>query len=59
MSDKNQVKKEIDEMPDEWVEKVHSFIAALKKQNRHRKALHTFKLGGAFDHKHIREKAYE
>lgn len=59
MIDKERIKKEIDQMPDELVEKVYAFIAQLQKEKKHKKTIHSYTLGGAFDNTHIRTQAYE
>ena len=59
MITKDHVKKEIDQMPDELLEKVYAFISDMKKQKKPRKTIHTYKLNGAFDRLDIRKIAYE
>ena len=59
MISKEQIKKEIDQMPDELVEQVYVYITDIKKTKKRKKPIHTYKLKGAFDRTDIRKKAYE
>lgn len=56
---KNIIKEEIDQMPDEMVEKIYEFIRTIKQKDKPYKKMHTYKLNGAFDQIDIRKKAYE
>jgi ABC-type phosphate/phosphonate transport system substrate-binding protein len=59
MITKDRVKNEIDQMPDELVEKVYAFISDIKKPKKAEKTIHTYKLRGVFDRINIRKTAYE
>jgi hypothetical protein len=59
MITKEYVKREIDRMPDELVEKVHEFIKEISSQSNVKKGIDTYKLNGAFDEVDIRKEAYE
>lgn len=59
MITKEKVKREIDRMPNELLEKVYKYINSLTMQKSVRKKLHTYKLKGQFDDINVREKAYE
>lgn len=54
MNSKEKLKKEIDDLNDEQVQQVYSFIKRLKKPI----TLETYKLGGLLDGVNIRSKAY-
>lgn len=57
MVTKERVKREIDRMPNELLEKVYKFINGLKTE-KPKKKFHTYKLQGQFDDINVREKAY-
>ncbi len=59
MTTKEKVKKEIDKMPNELLEKVFRYINTLKAKGNQKKKIHTFKLSGQLDDVNIRKKAYE
>ena len=59
MITKEQVKQEIDQLPDDIVEQDYSFIAAIQPKLPVKKRIRAFKLKGQFDHLQIRTMAYE
>ena len=59
MTTKEKVKREIDQMPEDALEKVHKYICSLRKKTIPGKKVHTFNLKGQLDDINIREKAYE
>lgn len=59
MSTKDKLKKEIDKLTAEQLEKVLNYVAKLKPQRTKKIQLHTHSLKGHFDKIDIRQKAYE
>lgn len=59
MVTKSKIKREIDKLPNELLEKVYKYITSVKVGDIERKKLPSFKLKGKFDSLNIREKAYE
>ena len=59
MTTKEKVQQEINEMPENLLEQVYSYIHSIKSRKNGKKEIHTFKLNGAFDNINIRQKAYE
>lgn len=59
MTTKEKVKREIDKMPNELLEKVYKYINSLRTKTIIRKKIHTFSLKGQLDNVNIRERAYE
>ncbi len=59
MTTKEKVKREIDKLPDESLEKVYKYIHSLRTQPVRKKKIHTFNLKGQLDNVNIRERAYE
>jgi len=59
MITKEQVKQEIDKIPDSLLEDVLKFISNIKGKKTSKRKLHTYKLKGQFDNLNIRAKAYE
>ncbi len=59
MTTREIVKKEIDEMPNDILEKVYKYINSLRAKTTKRKKIHAFKLNGQLDDVNIRERAYE
>ena len=59
MTTKEKVKKEIDKLPDDIIEKVYKYIATLRAKTAHKKKIHTFNLKGQLDNVNVRERAYE
>lgn len=60
MATKEEVKMQIDLLPDDLIDKVYELLLGLKKQKR--KTLKNWKLRdfkGEFDNKDIRKEAYE
>jgi|GEM_PF-1028805 len=55
---KEMIISEIDQMPDEMVEKIYEFIKTIKKSAKQNKKMHTYNLNGRFDNKNIRKEAY-
>lgn len=59
MTTKEKVKKNIDELSDDLLEKVDQYINLIKADNSKKKKVRTFKLKGQFDKVNIRHSAYE
>lgn len=59
MTTKEKVKKEIDKLPDDTIEKVYKYIGTLKTKMTQKKKIHTFNLKGQLDNVDVRERAYE
>ncbi len=59
MTTKEKVKRELDKMPDDLIEKVYIYMSSIKSKKKVKKRMHTFKLNGTFDHQNIRAAAYE
>ncbi len=59
MTNKEKVKKEIEKMPNDLLEKVYKYINSLKTKTTNKKKIHTFSLKGQLDNVNIRERAYE
>lgn len=59
MVTKERIKREIDRMPNDLLEKVYKYINGLTSPKTIKKKFHTYKLKGQFDSINIREKAYE
>jgi len=61
MITKEQVKNEIDKLPEDLVEEIHRFIDAMLKKEIKKKpiSIHSFKLNGVYDNLNIRAEAYD
>jgi len=59
MVTREKIKREIDNIPNDLLEKVHKYIGGLTSNKTTKKKFHTYKLSGQFDDIKIREKAYE
>ncbi|NOX66169.1 MAG: hypothetical protein GXO85_10375 [Chlorobi bacterium] len=59
MVTKAHIKRKIDRLPNEFLDKVYNYINSLTATKKRRRKIHTFKLKGQFDDVNIREKAYE
>jgi hypothetical protein len=59
MTTKEKVKREIDKMPSDLIEKVYKYINSLRTKTIQKKKIHTFNLKGQLDNLNIRERAYE
>lgn len=59
MTTKEKVKREIDKMPNELLEKVYKYINSLRTKTIIRKKIHTFSLKGQLDNVNIRKRTYE
>lgn len=59
MITKNKIKREIDRLPNNLLEKVYKFIFSIREKDISSRSLPSFKLNGQFDDLNIREKAYE
>ncbi|HEX9739423.1 MAG TPA: hypothetical protein VGA29_01500 [Ignavibacteriaceae bacterium] len=59
MTTKEKVKREIDKMPSDLIEKVYKYINSLRTKTAQKKKIHTFNLKGQLDNLNIRERAYE
>ena len=59
MVTKEKIKREIDCMPNDLLEKVHKYIGGLTSKKTVKKKFHTYKLNGQFDDINVRERAYE
>jgi len=59
MTTKEKIKKEIDKLPDDTIEKLYKYINSLSPKKENRKKFHTFNLNGQLDNVNIRARAYE
>ncbi len=59
MITKARIKRKIDRMPNEFLDKVYNYINNLTSSKKGMRKIHTYKLKGQFDDVNIREKAYE
>lgn len=59
MTTKEKVKREVDKMPNDLLEKVYEYINSLRTKKKPTKKIHTFNLKGQLDNLNIRKKAYE
>lgn len=59
MTTKEKLKREIDQLNDDLIEEIYRIINNLKRKNRKKREIHTYKLGGIFDDLKIRQEAYE
>jgi len=59
MQTKERIKREIDRMPNDLLEKVYKFINSLTSPKPIKKKFHTYKLKGQFDNINARARAYE
>ncbi|QQS36770.1 MAG: hypothetical protein IPM56_02075 [Ignavibacteriales bacterium] len=59
MTTKEKVKREIEKMPNELLEKVYQYISSLSTKKTTKNKIHTFNLKGQLDNVNIRERAYE
>lgn len=59
MTTKEKIKKNIDELSDDLLEKVDQYINLIKADDSKKKKVRTFKLKGQFDKVNIRHSAYE
>ncbi len=56
---KTVIKRKIDRLPDELLEKVNNYIDTITSSRKSSGKIRTYKLKGQFDDVNIREKAYE
>ena len=56
---KERIKRKIDYMPNDLLEKVYKYINELAGRNTTKKKFRTYKLKGQFDNINVRERAYE
>lgn len=56
---KEKIKKEVDKMPIDMIEKVYQYISMLGVKKKKKNRIHTFNLKGQLDDLNIRAKAYE
>ncbi len=59
MTTKEKIKKEIDKLPDDIIEKLYKYINSLSTPKKSKKKIHTFNLRGQLDNVNLRERAYE
>ena len=59
MITKDKIKREIDKIPEEQLEKLYRYITNLQRTKNKKHKLRTYKLQGQFDDIDVREKAYE
>lgn len=59
MITKEKIKRKIDRIPQNLLEKVDEYIDTIIKEKINNRKFHTYKLKGQFDKINIREKAYE
>lgn len=56
---KDDLKREIDNLPESVLARLHKFIGSLKKRKKKDEAFPTFNLNGKFDEINVRSEAYE
>ncbi|MEW6381180.1 MAG: hypothetical protein AB1611_16455 [bacterium] len=59
MITKDQLKKEIDELPENLLDRVYQAINLIKRDQQAKDKVRSFRLKGQFDNVNIREKAYK
>jgi hypothetical protein len=59
MTTKEKVKRELDQMPNDALEKVYKYINSLRKEKLQKKKVRTFNLNGQLDDVNIRKRACE
>jgi len=59
MTTKEKVKREIDKMSNDLLEKVYKYINSLGDKATQKKKIHTFNLKGQLDNVNIRDRAYD
>ena len=59
MITKARIKRKIDQLPNEFLDKVYDYIETITSAKKRVKKIHTYKLKGQFDDIDIREKAYD
>ncbi len=59
MITKARIKRKIDKLPNEFLDKVYNYIDTITSTKKRVKKIHTYKLKGQFDDVNIREKAYD
>ena len=59
MITKERIKRKIDKLPNDQLEKVYKYITSISSVKKKGKKFHTHKLKGAFDDIDIRKNAYE
>ena len=59
MITKEEVKHEIDDVPEYLLEDILKYISNIKNKGKVNRKVHTYKLKGQFDNLDIRAKAYE
>ncbi len=59
MITKEEVKHEIDNVPEYLLEDILKYISNIQKKAKVKRKIHTYKLKGQFDNLDIRAKAYE
>jgi len=59
MTTKEKIKKEIDKLPEDTIEKLYKYIDTLRAKTTQKKITHTFNLKGQLDNVNVRERAYE
>ncbi len=59
MITKARIKRKIDRLPNEFLDKVYNYIDTITSSKKSIKKIHTYKLKGQFDDIDIREKAYD
>ena len=56
---KEEIKKEIDLIPDEYLSQIQRYLKIIKKRKLKEKQIKTLHLKGKFDNVHIRRATYE
>ncbi len=59
MITKARIKRKIDKLPNEFLDKVYNYINNLTNNRKGKRKIRTYKLKGQFDDINIRTKAYE
>ncbi|MCL6583192.1 MAG: hypothetical protein K6U11_06075 [bacterium] len=59
MITKDQLKKEIEGLPEDLLDQIYQFIKTIKRDDQGKAKIRSFKLKGQFDNINIHEKAYK
>lgn len=59
MTTKEKIKQEIDQLPENQLDRLYYYLNTLKKGQKARPIIRSLKLKGKLDHKHIRSVAHE
>jgi hypothetical protein len=59
MTTKEKIKKRIDLLPDELLDRVQTYLDSIKPQLKNKRKIYTLHLKGQYDNINVRQKAYE